>query len=118
MLLEYSNIEQGIPFSFVRYQMERVHMHGRECIICSSAHFLRGGQYLVTLSHLLQRYTNKSLKDILAALPRDKQRIAYLAEKTAEITGLKDFPQYLTLLFEVDELFLNDDRHLNNIQDS
>ena len=25
------------------------------------------------------------------------------------------FPQYLTLLFEVDALFLNDDRHLNNI---
>ena len=34
---------------------------------------------------------------------------------TAEITGLEQFPQYLTLLFEVDALFCNDDRHLNNI---
>ena len=34
---------------------------------------------------------------------------------TAEFTALKDFPQYLTLLFEIDSLFLNDDRHLNNI---
>ena len=31
------------------------------------------------------------------------------------MTGLDMFPQYLTLLFEVDALFLNDDRHLNNI---
>ena len=31
------------------------------------------------------------------------------------MTGLELFPQYLTLLFEVDALFCNDDRHLNNI---
>lgn len=31
------------------------------------------------------------------------------------MTGLDKFPQYLTLLFEVDALFCNDDRHLNNI---
>ena len=28
---------------------------------------------------------------------------------------MKLFPQYLTLIFEIDALFLNDDRHLNNI---
>ena len=55
------------------------------------------------------------LKDILARQTSDKKRIAYLAEATAELTGLELFPQYLTLLFEVDALFLNDDRHLNNI---
>ena len=46
------------------------------------------------------------------ALQRQK---AYLAEATADITGLALFPQYLTLLFEIDALFCNDDRHLNNI---
>ena len=48
-------------------------------------------------------------------MPSDKSRIRYIAEKTAEITGLHGFPQYLTLLFEIDSLILNDDRHLNNI---
>ena len=38
-----------------------------------------------------------------------------MAEAVAEYTGLDKFPQYLTLLFEVDALFCNDDRHLNNI---
>lgn len=28
---------------------------------------------------------------------------------------MERFPQYLTLLFEIDSLFCNDDRHLNNI---
>lgn len=55
------------------------------------------------------------MKDILTRLSSDKKRIAWLAEETAALTGLERFPQYLTLLFEVDALFLNDDRHLNNI---
>ena len=48
-------------------------------------------------------------------LPCDKKRIVYLAESTADITGLNLFPQCLTFLFEVDALFCNDDRRLNNI---
>ena len=55
------------------------------------------------------------MKDVLPHLSSDKKRIACLAEETATLTGLELFPQYLTLLFEVDALFLNDDRHLNNI---
>lgn len=45
----------------------------------------------------------------------DKKRIVYLAESTADITGLNLFPQCLTFLFEVDALFCNDDQRLNNI---
>lgn len=45
----------------------------------------------------------------------DKKRIAYLAAETAAITSLREFPEYLTLPFEIDSLVLNDDRHLNNI---
>ncbi|MBE6724454.1 MAG: hypothetical protein E7576_04530 [Ruminococcaceae bacterium] len=51
----------------------------------------------------------------LSRLPSIKRRIEYLAKETAELTGLAGFPLYLTLLFEADALFLNDDRHLNNI---
>ena len=114
-LLERSNIEKDTPFRFTRYQMERIHVHGRERTGCSSENFLMPGQSIITLSHLLRRYETKPLTAILTALPSDKKRIIYLAEATAEYTGLKEFPQYLTLLFEMDALFLNDDRHLNNI---
>ena len=114
-LLERSNIETDMPFTFVRYRMERANVHGRDRTGCSSEDFLRPEQSIVTLNHLLSRVLGKPLREVLARLPSDKKRIAFLAETTAEYTGLWAFPQYLTLLFEVDGLFLNDDRHLNNI---
>ena len=113
-LLAFSSIEETTPFRFVRYRMERMNVHGRDRNGCSSPDFLRPGESIITLSHLFRR-TGPPLKQVLSRLPSDKQRIAWLAEKTAELTGLHLFPQYLTLLFEVDALFLNDDRHLNNI---
>lgn len=114
-LLERSNIETQTPFRFVRYRMERMHVHGLERIGCSSPDFLLPGQSIITLSHLLSRQAEKLLAERLSRLSSDKKRIAYLAQTTAELTGLRAFPAYLTLLFEVDALFLNDDRHLNNI---
>ena len=115
ILLERSNIETDTPFRFVRYRMERLHVHGHDRTGCSSENFLKPGQAIVTLSHLFQQQLGKPLKDVLGRLSSDKKRIAYLAEETAAITGLREFPAYLTLLFEIDALVLNDDRHLNNI---
>ncbi|MBR2042303.1 MAG: hypothetical protein IJ945_08035 [Oscillospiraceae bacterium] len=113
-LLEKSNIEQDTPFTFVRYEMEKILAHGRERTGCSSRNFSEGYS-IITVNHLLSRHLGTPLKDKLESLKSDKKRIEYLAEKTKEVTGLEFFPQYLTLLFEIDAMFLNDDRHLNNI---
>lgn len=115
ILLEHSTIETDTPFRFVRYRMERMHAHGLKRTGCSSPDFLAPGQSIITLSHLLSRQEEKPLVQRLGRLSSDRKRIAYLAQATAEFTGLTEFPAYLTLLFEVDALFLNDDRHLNNI---
>ena len=114
-VLEQSNIQTDTPCTFVRYHMERLRVHGRERTGCSSKNFLQPDQALITINRLLSSYLGKPLREKLVHLPSDKKRIAYLAEATAELTGLELFPQYLTLLFEVDALFCNDDRHLNNI---
>lgn len=114
-MLEKSNIEVETPFAFVRYEMEKFRVHGRERTGCSSENFLQKGQSIITISHLLSRHLGMPLKDKLASLSSDKKRIQYLVETTSEFTGLDDFPKYLTMLFEIDALFLNDDRHLNNI---
>lgn len=113
--LERSNLETDFPFSFVRYQMEQLKVHGRERTGCSSKNFLRPGQSLITVNRLLSNYLGIPLREKLLRLSSNKKRIAYLAETTAELTNLELFPQYLTLLFELDALFCNDDRHLNNI---
>lgn len=114
-LLEYSNVETNFPFTFVRYRMERLLVHGRERTGCSSQNFLKAGESIITLAHLFRQYTGRPLSETLSRITSDKKRMAYLAEETANITGLFEFPQYLTLLFEIDGLVLNDDRHLNNI---
>ena len=115
ILLEKSNIEADTPFTFVRYRMEKISVRDRERNGCASQNFLLHGQSLITVNRLLTNHLGAPLKQKLARLPSDKKRIAYLAEATAEATGLTEFPRYLTLLFEVDALFCNDDRHLNNI---
>ena len=114
-LLELSNCEKDYPFRFTRYRMERFTAHGIERTGCSSENFLLSDQSIITLSHLYKRESEVSLRDLLLRQSSDKKRIAYLADATAELTCLELFPQYLTLLFEVDALFLNDDRHLDNI---
>lgn len=114
-LLEQSNLETMLPFSFVRYRMERLQIHGHERTGCSSKNFLGPGQSLITVNRLLTNFLGMPLREKLLRLSSHKKRIAFLAETTAKLTGLDKFPQYLTLLFEVDALFCNDDRHLNNI---
>lgn len=114
-LLEYSNIEAETPFTFVRYRMERLHVHRRDRTGCSSENFLQDGWSIITIHKLLNQHLGGTLREKLTRLTSDKKRIAYLAEAAAEYTGLSAFPQYMTLLFEIDALFLNDDRHLNNI---
>ena len=114
-LLEYSNIEKDTPFTFVRYDIRKVKVHGFERVACASKSFLKESQSIITLSGLHKKAYAAPLKKKLAALSSDRKRIMYLVDFTKELTGLKDFDKYLTLLFEVDSLILNDDRHLNNI---
>ncbi len=115
LLLEHSNIERDTPFTFVRYTMEEVIVHGRRRTACSSPDFLPPNTSIITISQLFKLFLGRSLSGKLSSISSDKQRMLYLAEAAADITGLGLFPQYLTLLFEIDSLVINDDRHLNNI---
>ena len=114
-MLEYSNIENETPFTFVRYSVDKVIAHGRERIVSVSDNFLGVGESIVTIASLLTREFGMPVTKKMSQLSSDKKRIYFLAEETKRITGLSNFGEYLTLLFEIDSLFLNDDRHLNNI---
>lgn len=104
-----------LQFPFVKYNMEKLNVHGREITGCSSANFLQKNENIITISKLLGSHLNISLVKKLSAMTSDKKRLKYICETTEAITGLEKFGEYLTLLFEIDALFLNDDRHLNNI---
>jgi hypothetical protein len=104
-----------IPFRAVPYHMEMLTVDGKLRTGCSSPDFLLTGQSVVTAAQLLRRYIGSDYRAVMAGLPSDKQRILWLADTIRQMTGLDDFGAYLTLLFEIDTLFANDDRHLNNI---
>ena len=114
-LLEHSNIESETPFTFVRYEMKKVKVHGRERTACASKNFLKNGQSILTVNALFRQLSNQPLTKQLGKLSSDKKRMEYLAHSVTEMTGLADFGTYLATLFAVDALILNDDRHLNNI---
>ena len=114
-LLEYGNIEKETPFTFVRYNISKVNVHGFERVCCTSKNFLKKGYSIITLNTLLSKELGVPVREKLERLTSDKKRIEYLVDATTEVTALKDFDKYITLLFEIDSLILNDDRHLNNI---
>ncbi len=115
IILEESNIEKETPFRFVRYEMSSVIAHGRERTCCISHHFLNEFQSLITVNTLIKKKYGVPIIESLKKLPSCKKRILYLADAVKECSGLDAFPEYLTLLFEIDSLIVNDDRHLNNI---
>lgn len=114
-ILEQSNIEKETPFRFVKYSMTVVNVHKYDRVGCISKNFLKENQSIVTVNTLLGKYLSQPLKQELISLSSDKKRIKYLVDAVKDCTGLCEFGQYLTLLFEIDSLILNDDRHLNNI---
>lgn len=72
ILLAHSNIERDTPFRFVRYDMEKLLVHGRERTGYSSENFLKYGESIITLSHLFKQYLCGSIADVLGRLSSDK----------------------------------------------
>ncbi len=62
VLLEQSNLETDTPFTFVRYQMERLQVYDRERIGCSSRNFLHPDQALITVNRLVVQPPGKIAK--------------------------------------------------------
>lgn len=86
----------------------------KKYIGCKCSSFLKEDQEIITLQKLFRQYKDSDLTKTLAPMNLET-RIRYVAQQTSKLTGLKDFPAYLTMLLEMDAFFLNEDRHLNNI---
>lgn len=113
-LLKKCNVEEK-GFKFVEYRMERVEVRKHLKIGCSSENFLQTGEELITIANLLKKGIGTKYLKELQKQKNLQKKTAYIVEHVERLTGLDKFGEYLTLLFEADMLFLNDDRHLNNI---
>ena len=113
-LLRKTNVAD-LGFRFVPYQMEQLEVHRRLRTGCSSPNFRREGEAILTLADLFRKGIGPHWQDQIARQPNLAEKVRWIAEQTIQLTGLSRFGQYLTLLFEADMLFGNEDRHLNNI---
>ena len=104
----------ALGFRYVTYRMERLEVHDHTRNGCSSANFLRPGEAILPLAELLRKGVGPDWQTAVNRLPNLQSRLAWLVEQVERLTGLDRFGTYLTLLFEVDMLFGNEDRHLNN----
>ena len=114
ILIHHSNaFELGIPVT--EYFIKKVVVHGNTRIVCGSENFRAPENSIVTAHTLLKNGLGKNFTEQFNAKKNLIQRITLLVDTVQDITRLSDFGQYLTLLFEIDALILNQDRHLNNI---
>ena len=113
-LLRQTNVEE-LGFRYVTYRMERLEVHRRTRNGCSSPNFLLPGESILTLADLFRKGIGPHWQAEAARQPNLAGKVHWMAEQTIRLTGLRRFGIYLTLLFEVDMLFGNEDRHLNNI---
>lgn len=108
-LLQKTNVSEFVEYDIVNIQYKKKNFMG-----CYSKNFLDDGEELITLEKLFRQYKGIDWTQTYALLDV-KQRISFVVNGVEEITGLKQFGKYLTMLMEMDALFLNEDRHTHNI---
>lgn len=109
-LLKNSNIT-----NFVEYTPVTIKYNGKELIGCESKNFLKKDEELFTFKRLHRAYTGKELYKTVWQMNDVKDRIAYTVDFIEKVTDLKNVGKYLTAIAEIDMLFLNEDRHFNNL---
>lgn len=105
--------EFGYPY--VVYEPAAIRYDGRTLRGCFSADFLPEGWEIVTLEKLFRQYTGMGLSETLCRFAETEDKIKAVVDLVVEITGLQDFGAYLTTMLELDAVFLNEDRHANNM---
>ena len=109
-LLEKTNVPD-----FVRYEPVLIQYEAGEAPGCVSRSFQDRQEMLVPFERLHRAYKGRGLAAELAKLLGPEERIRYTVDFVESATGLQNVGPYLTLLLELDMVFLNEDRHTNNL---
>ncbi len=99
----------------VDYEYVRIRNNGREGTGCESINFLEKNERLITANKVHRAFTGRSMGEALSAIDSAEDCVRYFVDFISEKTGLDSFGKYLAALIQNDALFLNEDRHFNNI---
>ena len=111
-ILKRSTLEPG---EYVLYETEQIRYKSQTMLGCRSGNMLPQGWQLITLERLLKQRNGFSVGARIYTLPTVEERIQYLVNEAIKATGLADFGIYFSKILTIDALFLNEDRHTNNI---
>ncbi len=109
-MLKHSNVK-----SYVKYYPVDITCGENFYTGCFSLDFLNDYEELITIERLHVLTRGKPLVKALDSIPSIKNKIIYTVSFLKEETGLEGVGEYITALLELDALFLNEDRHTNNI---
>lgn len=101
--------------NYVRYTPVLIEHNGATFTGCCSESFLDKDSDIITFERFHVLTTSFSLAKSLARIPDVRERIRYTVDYFRRTTGIDDLGAMLTRMFEVDALFLNEDRHTNNM---
>lgn len=100
---------------FVEYTPVIIKYNNKELIGCESKNFLKTGEELFTFERLHRAYTGQELYKTVWQMNDVKERIVYTINFIEQVTNIKNVGEYLTAIAEIDMIFLNEDRHFNNL---
>lgn len=80
-----------------------------------SADFIKDDWQIITLERLFKNFFDESLYRAVFRIADSEERLRFLVNQIERITGLTGFGKYMNKLLTIDALFLNEDRHMNNI---
>ena len=80
-----------------------------------SYNFKKKNESIVTLEHLAKQWLGKSMAKEMLKYTDTQEKIKRTIRFIEKVTKLKKVGQYITMMLELDAIFLNEDRHTNNI---
>lgn len=110
-LLKASSLSED---EYVVYKPESIRYKKQIYKGCQSPDFSEGWQ-VITLERLFKNQYGVGLNQGIYTIRDHEERLAFLVNQVERATGIRNFGPYITKLFTIDAVFLNEDRHTHNI---
>lgn len=109
-----SKLLKGTSVDHVDYEICYEVFGNNKMLCCKSFDFLEEGQDVITLHRLFRKCLGVDIAG--ECVKRDtKDAIRWVVEQTESLTGINGFGEYLSGIFALDAITLNEDRHFRNI---
>lgn len=115
ILRRFTNASELPGISVADYWIDTAEVHNLPQVLSVSKNFKKENESLVTVNTILKNSIGPGYIEAFNRRASLKERIAFLVSTVESATGMAAFGAYFTTLLELDALFLNQDRHLNNI---